>query len=1792
MMTEQDRNARVVIEADTTKYSKGVKTATEDTNKLVKALGALNDKLDGIVKRSGKKLVLFGAADLAALTAASTVAATLQKQMSGIEATAKTIGPSLDADKIRQDVRALSREFPIARGEIAQLESAITRMGLTTTRQVTGMTRNFIELSGATGESAAVLGQLQTEFSRQMGTLGSPRTMSSMDDSLTTLSAKSGVSASSIVGFAQNLAPAARMAGISQQDVMGISTVANRAGADGTYAANVFSSIINDITQMKQTGSPDIKRYAQAIGVGNDQISNMQPLEIIDRLLKQVSSSGKSGVTTLSNLGFEGLRTQKALQAVAGQGGFSEWTKISRDAFGSGSTKTASEEAYSGFFDSMIQLKNNVTDVAQVFGELLLPPLSKLAEVATTLLKVFQPIIEIATRLASIATSGLGMAAIAGGTALRMYAGAGTPALIKRAVSSTPVQSMYHGFTQGRYEAAGGSYENAVTRGMNGPMGGGPYQYGRANRWLFGRAGSLGSLAPMPLPGAPDTGTIFRRPFNAAAERVGNFVRGNWMIGGATDFYDKSTLPSGGERIGPMEGRPRGFFRSFGNAAVHGAGREIFGGVPSEKALPAYAPPMSIAQGQAGLSLQDKIKLKVNEMLSYIRGGIDKTVVALNKFTGALNSAATAAAKRSLGIGDNYRADPNGPLAAQRAAVGKAAANEMGLGPTLSPDPNGPLAAIKAREAAEAEASAASVAAKKKEAEAAATLSRQVRAETSAFKFLGMQVKETTAALAGLGRAGFTAARGQIGGAAGGMLHSAGKGLGSIVGMLGLSNPYVAAAAVAGLGAYSAYSGTQQEDQAKQGFRDSLMDSSNMLRVYNDSLGKATEALLGFSSTVTLKTPTHVTEAMENGQAKTIANASSSNYTDARWKYMTEDTAKTYLSSLQPMDPEAATQIAADIYRRFDDNTAESMISDYLNSINQKTGRAAPSSDYSAYKGLTNANGINSRFDIEGVGWTNNTLASGVLNSTALGNDYFAAAQGENSPIAKLSQQAIAQYRSNVDYAINWKQSKEDPADKERFAASVAATEKTKLGASALQGVRAYDKESQAFAEQVVAGLATEMGLDKDKTQEVLDALDIRKNTYSEWRPEDLQALVWNTLTNKSQEGKQFFSYGSASEYAGNATDRKYSMTTEQTVNTMQDLGKKFGDFGKAYAKNDAIQESLNTSGNPALIAKSIEELKRTAMKQADGDTNKATMLLAALKNNSSGDMVAQIQAASDSLQGKQDLLMGPTNKSVQLREQLGKTRTLAEGLTGDSQESIDALKNQISANEATIVQMGQQVRDYHRQMAREEKDFQRQRKYTVEDYNRQVRQSNKDFERQERYSKQDFYRSLARQDKEYYLSLERSAVDAAASVMDPFSRVNAQATSSPESMIANLAEQNKFMAEQRQDLDKLKKMGLSQDAIDIMGLTDPNKGQQVDRFADTATKEQIAKINSQMKGRVADTKALIQSDDNKQFREMEQDRKRHIKQSIQDFERGADRSAEAFIRSLRRADRAQERSLKRQDEERAKMLRRAEKDLYGWLKDTRKSVGDWAKYIGDHIKGPLGDSISATIDKLVKMDRISRRAIRNLEKVNARDGYTKGDYNGSESTKTNTYPKRWGTTKGDYNGDTNASSGVTNGPDMNPGIEVPHRAVGGVVTAETIAILGERGKEVILPLDSSGMRYLAGAMSMYMRSAGPTKADYMRNDPEHYRHGVYGFYDQRAGKWRAYPKNMEHMPMIQNGSRDQHVRGKNMSYGEAQSAMNVYNNTTNFSGITVVTQDPDDMARKLKHKARMGALRGFKTNV
>ena len=332
-----DRNARIVITADSSEYTSGVNESAEATNKLNQALQQASASMDGLVKKAGKKLALIGSADLAALSSAVTVAATLDKQMSTLNATATALGKTskdVFGKQMRDGVRAISRELPVARGEIVQLATTITKMGQTSATSITSLTKSFSQLGAATGESPFALAQSQLGLSRTMGTYtgsgnnNNPNVVRNFNDSAFSLAAKGGVSTQSILDFSQMLAPTARMANISQTDLLGISTAFNRSGADGSYAANTFNQIVNDIVEKRQTGDPRLKTYQNQLGLSNKELQTMNPADVFSKLVSTVSGQGERGITTLTALGIDGIRAQRSIQSLAAEGNVDKYIDI------------------------------------------------------------------------------------------------------------------------------------------------------------------------------------------------------------------------------------------------------------------------------------------------------------------------------------------------------------------------------------------------------------------------------------------------------------------------------------------------------------------------------------------------------------------------------------------------------------------------------------------------------------------------------------------------------------------------------------------------------------------------------------------------------------------------------------------------------------------------------------------------------------------------------------------------------------------------------------------------------------------------------------------------------------------------------------------------------------------------------------------------------------------------------------------------------------------------------------------------------------------------------------------------------------------------------------------------------------------------------------------------------------------------------------------------------------------------------------------------------------------------
>ncbi len=1778
-MMNNEREAKVVITADTKKYNEGVKSAHEETEKLNKGLAGLTEKMDGLLKRTGKKMVLIGSGTLASLAAASTATTLLNKQMSELEATAVNAGASMQRSMgaITQNVRDLSREVPIARGQLVGLTTTIGDSGIKSPSQVMNMTREFTALGGATGEDPNALAANTIALSRQMGVVNrSDRNLQRANDATTVLRAQSGVSANQILGFSQNLAPTASISGLSENEVKGISTAFARAGQDGARSANIFNKLANDITYMQQSGSPDLDKYAAVLGTDREQIDKMSPVDILDKLTNQVALDGKNGQDTLRYLGFDSIRAQKALQGLANEGGVREWINTAQDAYDSedNETQMAADVAFSGLADSMEIMRNKFTDLTTTVGTPMMNILKTLTDAFNKLLTVVEPIADAFAKVLGVLGSLGGAGLVAGGLALKSWAGISTPAIAKRVVSSTPVQSMRFGFAHGRFDAAGMARpDDAMSRSLAQQPG--ANGVGRVNRGLYGMMTGLGRMAG---PGTAQGGTggmggFFRTGTNMALMGAGSMLNnpgGLLSMKAIEDHYNKVRNPNGLGRIGDQ--RQPGMFRNFATALTKGGTQAVLGDKPKTPADIKKEKRAKMSPSERFLDrMFGKIRTKINQILTYIETAWKKATqtmvagitTATKSITTAFTVATTATYEfvKALAIGSGNQARAAAASSAMAASMAnmKALGQKMNAGFTDAANTTVNKAkktAGGAAAGAEAAARKANAAAAGAEAKARVANVRQIAATTPVLTMLRTQLGQTTKSFASLVVATTRAAAsmGAIGLGAGlrGIGRGAGagaKGLAGMAGgMLGLGPVGGAVALGVGGAAYMGYKAYNSEDKANEAlneFNDQANIGSSGLKAYNDALGVSTQALIGWSGKFEKAAET-ASEATDADRAKFNADQQDG-FTDPGMENADAQQILNMLGTLENASVKNMEQLSADVVKRFgaDSPTTKLMLDAIKNSGNQ--GDADTGVNYR----FDNKADIN--YDYEGVGAWRNVMAMMGIDEDA----YYQ----ENSPLlagVQKASQTAAQVANNNKQKY-WSIDEEENAN---MAASIDLTESTKLLTGAFKNLTNYEDqmggsplgwamdkvgmdanaEGTATARAALFEEAQRLGIDteSDEFLEYMKNIDLKDYSAKDMMESGLapEEYLWQTVlrpmlkaTGNLPEGMENDAYYDISNREG-WMKQETSRETQVAVNEMKELGGAAGgDLGiqlNAVADNmsdlmksdgdtaGVIQDAVNNREDPVKAIKARD----AAIGMLDGiqgatmsTADKLTMLTTLESKNPKAAEI--FQAAKAKLSEEEQRSLQGANQVAQFGSVQEKFEEASKNLKigNTTPEMIQQAEESKKALEDTYASLYTMFRQYEKSREREAEDFNRQRAYQEEDYNRQVMHSKADFYRGRRHQTADFHRSMERQEEAYQLRLSRMIEDYAATMYDPFQRMMGQSTRSGASMIFNLEDQEEIFREQLEAIEKLRERGLSETAIQQFNLTDPSKSQQATSWGNQLTDEEIAELNRLTKNREEIAEKFVTNDSNKQYQRMEEDRARQIEYAVEDFQRGMRRSQRQFNRTMRRSYDAYTRGIRRADEQREISLERAKEDLLGFAEDTAKEVDKQAAYV----MGKLKEMNTGVADELLKL---MRKGVKDLK-----------NYDIPEDEDATGMP---GTVPGAYNPDTGTTGGGTR-TERNEH-NARRNASGGIAMNEQLAIIGDGGPEAIIPLNAFGAGFMAESL------------------------------------------------------KQMYTNNKNMPIGESAGAMQVYNNSTNFNGeIHIKANNPNEIAEQLKHRKRMDALRGGK---
>lgn len=1714
----QTRSVRVDLDADVSGYSQALGQAQQQTAAMIGQLGLLNSSMSSLGKFAAHGIHLFDAANSAGFAIATADAAMLEHQLGTLRATSAVTGTSMDEMKAQMDKAFTS--FPVARAQVVQLYETINSLGVTAPKAVGSMANTFLKLGGATGEDPTAVAAASLQVDRQMGNMD-PESVARYANALLTVSKNQGVAVAGVNEFASAIAPMARAAGIGEAAVYGISAAFQRAGADGGRAATAFSSIIGDITQATATDSAEVAKYASFVGKTREQFMAMSGTQKFTEMFTAISKGGPEALSFMNSLG-QGTQGMRAIQAVAQSGSLGQ--AIAESTGGSHDTTNldkASETAYHGLTDSIIEVGNQLTKLGETLGGPLLWFSTKLADAFGTVLDLTNkfvsalgPVPGLLSDLAGVLAGPLGFAlshfsTIATLATARTLLGPNSMGRVAYRAGNEAGQRMAAEIP--RLMATGMTREAATAQARENAFG----MTRSGIRMLSGEANMRTAIPFNAGLSAGQRPGIFQRrygtgPLGMAGQ--GLIAGRNVLVGGTTWLFDEHTRSLrdsqlvGDERSGQQPRVPGSTLREHIAGASFGDLRRAAATSTVETAA---------AAGSMGTSFV---------------GGVARTVTRAQEAEAARNArlainAAVAAARAGVDTEGMTRAQAR---AARAAAEATAAAGAVA--PRPPPPPAPPREGFTTR--------------------AGSTYTLPSGVIVPGPTPIASQPHLPTVAGAVEG-AGGAAARG-----GGALFRGAAAFGGALMSPLGMIAMMVGVPLISGVVSAIKEGNAQKADVSESlvgaaRYDQALDRTSTNLARFGQSVDSAADKLSTFANTPVKDTlavtgedraavttggykigDTNPTTGVSNLQ-NIIQSAAESDPTGT--KGAVRSAAVNWLSSqgLQAGDITGTTSTALkrDLMSALKttggggDFSAD--VESYMRQWYNQPGGPTAAPNFATAGQLagsaTSFEGFKSAFGIGVQGLKGATYKAGdagtqarALNLLSMGAAATAnAGTGQNERIA-----ALGDYMQQ-EFGVDPKQF--------RSAISQASNE---LGTGVNRNVPG------------TRAMTTDPYQNQDQANQVL-ALAFSK------LPQGQTIMGLNGGMTQAQ-----FLAG---------VQNPGALPPVTASNTAVALSQK-GPLG-TYAANQSpgFLEAADSS-NAAKKFASVTDMVGEAARQAGGNMIDATGNLTQLSDAIQGASGALLKSAADWARYRQSLVTPTTSREAQLgsaaataaRDAAAANPALSpsDATVQQSQDSIKALDASKESYRQYMIGRIQTITQFNTQQQRaiesnrittdrSNRDFEEQQRRSQDAYQLSVDRAHEDFTIQQaraEYSfglqklraQEDYQTSSERSLKQYQLSvdranedhardLQRQAAAAAQDIYDPYSRIQRKATTDAGTLIQNLQEQNADLARQVAQIAELKQKGLSQQAIDTLKLADAGNAQQVSALVQSLTQnpDMTAQINTLVAQRVTNTTTLTQSPENVVYRQAEEDFAKQMSRQATDFETVTAQGAEDFAKNSSRMSQDYDKQQQQAAEDNARSLARQELD---YQTNTGYAVADHKKALSDMAIDFKRTQDQAAQDLLTSFTQYTGDFASVFEQLTSTSLANLGTYAPQAAAVINaelakiknqnpwafgaggTAPTIYSGYVGQYSTGATAGTGGSKTPTTYSGGYMGQystgHAYGGISLTQHTAMISEHGPEMILPLNSHGENFMAGLIARSLAqgvtaatSGGPDLTHSMSSD-------------------------------------------------------------------------------------------------
>ncbi len=396
----------------------GIKAVAEGTQKFATDLKKMNTGIQRVGKSAGKLTksiakagvavakfgIAAGAAAVAGIAAIGVLsiktAISVESAFAGVAKTTDGLidefGKMTDAgEEVFQSFRNLAKEVPIAVEELLAIGELAGQLGVpkealvdfTETVAALGVTTNLTQEAAATA-----LAQIANIF--QVSADDMAQNTSQVGSALVELGNNFATTEADILTFAQRIAGAGNIAGLTQADILGIGAAFSSVGIEAESGGTAVQKVLLAMVEAVTTGSEELDIFGKTVGKTAQEFAKdfeEDAAGAFEQFVLALGDAGDDAIGILAELGLQDQRLVRAFLSLSNAGDVLTRTMDSAN-IGFEENTALTEEAAKRYQTTESQLKilkNTLRDVGITIGSALLPFLNKMLKFAKPLIDKF-----------------------------------------------------------------------------------------------------------------------------------------------------------------------------------------------------------------------------------------------------------------------------------------------------------------------------------------------------------------------------------------------------------------------------------------------------------------------------------------------------------------------------------------------------------------------------------------------------------------------------------------------------------------------------------------------------------------------------------------------------------------------------------------------------------------------------------------------------------------------------------------------------------------------------------------------------------------------------------------------------------------------------------------------------------------------------------------------------------------------------------------------------------------------------------------------------------------------------------------------------------------------------------------------------------------------------------------------------------------------------------------------------------------------------------------------------------